>query len=180
MPRFSHLLHFFQKPQRLLLLAALLLSACATPYPDLNLRSGPVTQRPYAVLHGGIAYAPAGAPLAVKRAIWAGNALRKQPYRYSGGHRRFICKGYDCSGAVSFVLHYAGLLNTADDSRSLRNYGEPGPGRWITVYARNGHAFMRVAGLRLDTTGRYGQNGPRWRKFERSLSGYSIRHPAGY
>ena len=37
-------------------------------------------------------------------------------------------------------------------STELRSYGERGPGNWITVYAREGHTFAIIAGLRLDTT----------------------------
>jgi len=50
-------------------------------FPD----SGPTTPGPRASLCGGIALAPAQAPLAVKRAIWAANQLRSKPYRYGGG-----------------------------------------------------------------------------------------------
>ena len=34
------------------------------------------------------------------------------------------------------------------------NYGDEGPGEWITIYANPGHIFMVVAGLRFDTSGR--------------------------
>ena len=56
------------------------------------------------VLHGGTALAPAQAPPAVKRAIWAANQLRSKPYRYGGGHASFRDRGYDCSGTVSYAL----------------------------------------------------------------------------
>ena len=41
-----------------------------------------------------------------------------------------------------------------------------------------GHAYMVVAGLRFDTSGR-SSNGTRWQADMRSPSGYTIRHPAG-
>jgi hypothetical protein len=57
-------------------------------------------------------------------------------------------------------------------------YGARGPGRWITVYAHGGHAYVVVAGLRFDTSGR-GEEGPRWRPEPRSGRGYTVRHPTG-
>ena len=33
------------------------------------------------------------------------------------------------------------------------SYGAPGPGRYITIYANPGHAYMVVHGRRFDTTG---------------------------
>ena len=58
----------------------------------------------------GRAIAPPGAPAAVVNAIASGNAIRKRPYVWGGGHASFESRGYDCSGAVSYVLHAAGLL----------------------------------------------------------------------
>ncbi len=74
-----------------------------------------------------------------------------------------------------FVLYNAGLNGPqvdigdaiAGDSGMLESYGNPGPGRWITVYASAGHAFIQVAGIVLDTS-RFGAlttptgSGPRW------------------
>jgi cell wall-associated NlpC family hydrolase len=127
---------------------------------------------------GRTAVAPAGAPPEVVNAIAAANRITRKPYRYGGGHGRFEDSGYDCSGAVSYVLHGAGLLRRTRDSSGLMRYGERGPGRWITVYAHGGHAYVVVAGLRFDTSGR-GEDGPRWRPERRSGSGYTVRHPAG-
>jgi hypothetical protein len=132
-----------------------------------------------AVLRRGIAYAPANAPEAVKRAIWAVNTLRKKPYKWGGGHGSFQDSGYDCSGTVSFALHHAGVLNRPMASRGFVTYGSRGRGRWITVYARKGHTFAVVAGLRLDTTGFYEKDGPRWRSDSRHPGGFTARHPAG-
>mgnify|MGYP003693906355 CR=1 FL=1 len=46
-----------------------------------------------------------------KMRSWAVNLLRRKPYLWGGGHGSFNDSGYDCSGAVSFALHYAGLLD---------------------------------------------------------------------
>ena len=142
--------------------------------------TGPTVPGNRAVVKGGIAYAPENAPDAVKRAIWATNYLTKKPYVWGGGHGSFYEDGYDCSGTVSFLLKHAGKLSQPAASSELTRYGENGAGRWITIYARNGHVFATVAGLRLDTTGfSGGDEGPRWRKDQRSAWGFTARHPAG-
>jgi cell wall-associated NlpC family hydrolase len=132
-----------------------------------------------AVLVHGVAHAPAGAPDAVKRAIRAANSLRRKPYVWGGGHASFRARGYDCSGSVSYVLHAAGLLDWPEVSGALARWGVKGEGKWITVYANRGHAFMVIAGLRFDTSGA-GPSGPRWRPEPRWTRGFHVRHPAGY
>lgn len=133
------------------------------------------------VLKNGRAIAPANAPTAVKRAVAAGNALQRKPYRMGGGHARWNDSGYDCSGTVSYVLRNAGLLSSTMPSRGFKSYGKRGKGNWITVYARNGHVFMTVGGLRLDARGRSrgSMGGPRWLAKSRSGKGFKARHPAG-
>ena len=118
-------------------------------------------------------------PDAVKRAIWAANGLRRMPYKWGGGHGSFSDTGYDCSGTVSYALHFAGLLDSPVSSSDLLNFGQRGRGRWITIYCRNGHTFAMIAGLRLDTTGDYGTEGPRWHADGREGWGFEARHPAG-
>jgi cell wall-associated NlpC family hydrolase len=134
-----------------------------------------------AVLRNGIAYAPSHAPQNVKNAIWAVNALRRKPYRWGGGHASFHDRGYDCSGAVSYALHYAGVLASPMPSTGFLSYGRRGRGRWITVYSRPGHTFAIIAGLRLDTTDfqRGGNTGPRWHVDGRDTDDFVARHPAG-
>jgi peptidoglycan hydrolase-like protein with peptidoglycan-binding domain len=120
----------------------------------------------------------AGVPAAVRRAIAAANRIAGLPYRFGGGHRSFADSGYDCSGSVSYVLHGAGRLSSPLDSGQLMSYGAPGRGRWITVYANPGHAYMVIRGRRYDTTGR-AQTGSRWQPDRRSSAGYVVRHPPG-
>ena len=129
----------------------------------------------------GAAYAPSKAPGAVKRAIWAANQLKKKPYKWGGGHGGWRDSGYDCSGAVSYVLHAAGLLRSPLVSGALARYGRSGRGRWISIYANNGHVFMVIAGMRFDTSP-YGSGGrgPRWRISGRPAGGFKVRHPAGF
>ena len=127
----------------------------------------------------GIACAPENAPECVKRAIWATNYLRTKPYVWGGGHESFYVDGYDCSGTVSFLLHHAGLIHSPVVSKEFQGYGANGKGRWITIYAKDGHVFAVVAGLRLDTSGLGGEDGPRWRLSGRPAWGFVARHPDG-
>jgi peptidoglycan hydrolase-like protein with peptidoglycan-binding domain len=120
----------------------------------------------------------AGIPAAVSRAIAAANRIAGAPYRFGGGHRSFSDSGYDCSGSVSYVLHGAGRLGSPLDSSQLMSYGAAGRGRWITIYANPGHAYMVIRGRRYDTTGR-SQTGSRWQPHRRSSAGYVVRHPPG-
>jgi hypothetical protein len=137
---------------------------------DLFPSSGPVVSGEVARLRFGKAAAPKNAPLSVKRAIWAANQLRSKPYRYGGGHKSFEDHGYDCSSTISYVLAAAGLISTLMSSTEFRRYGERGAGKWITIYAREGHTFAVIAGLRVDTTpyDHYtGKWAPRWQTIYR-------------
>ncbi|MGN6190293.1 MAG: peptidoglycan-binding domain-containing protein [Conexibacter sp.] len=129
------------------------------------------------LLSNGTAVAPADAPAAIKGVIAAGNRIATKPYVYGGGHGTWIDNGYDCSGSVSFALHGGGLINTQLDSTSFESYGSRGNGRWITIYANAGHAYMVVAGLRFDTSG---ASPSRWQSDMRSGAGYVVRHPTGF
>jgi peptidoglycan hydrolase CwlO-like protein len=124
------------------------------------------------------ASAPANAPEAVKAAIAAANAIASTPYVWGGGHGSFESSGYDCSGAVSYALHGGGFLESPLDSTGLESWGEPGAGKWITVYANAGHTWMIIAGLAFDTVG---GPGPRWHSAPTSSTeGFVVRHPTGY
>jgi hypothetical protein len=132
----------------------------------------------------GVAIPPPNAPPQVVAAINAGNAIRKMPYRWGGGHASFFDTGYDCSGAVSYVLYAAGMLSSPMPSGPFMTWGLPGKGAWITVFANQGHRYAKVAGLRWDTSAvgerfRRG-SGPRWRASKRRPTGYAIRHFPGF
>ena len=135
------------------------------------------------IIHG-LAYAPANAPLAVQEAIWAGDRIRLKPYRVGGGHGKWNDTAYDCSGSVSYVLHAAGLLKISEDSGQMMSWDVSGIGQWMTVYTNPGHAFIEIAGIRLDTSAEQDPNppsgsGPRWRPLMTSTAGYVARHPLG-
>jgi hypothetical protein len=88
-----------------------------------------------------------------------------QPYLWGGGHRGFDSHGpWDCSGAVSWLLHYLGMLDGFPlDSTHLMAWGQPGRGRDFTVWANMGHVFIII------------ENGPRkgqaWGTATRDLQG---------
>jgi len=141
---------------------------------------GPTVSGEMAVLQGRIASAPKKAPDAVKAGIGAINRIVGKPYRWGGGHATFNDAGYDCSGTISYFLHAAGLLDQPTTSKTLQTWGEPGPGRWVTIYARSGHVFAVICGMRLDTTGHRDDEGPAWRNWYREPRGFVARHPKGF
>ena len=134
--------------------------------------------RPRRLRQRAAAHARLLPPLVVRRVIAAGDRIATAPYSYGGGHGNWDAGAYDCSGSVSYALHGGGLIDVALDSSQLMSWGDPGPGRWITIYANPGHAYMTVAGRRFDTTGRE-QTGSRWQSELRDTSGYTVRHPRG-
>ncbi len=129
----------------------------------------------------GLAVAPIGAPAEVQQIIAAGNEIARLPYRYGGGHMTYEDTAYDCSGSISYVFAAAHLLDRTVVSGDLENWGKPGPGKWITVFANGGHVFMYVAGLRFDTVA-LAETGSRWSDRtadEPDLRTFSVRHPPG-
>jgi hypothetical protein len=134
----------------------------------------------------GTAIPPSDAPRAVRKAINAGNRIHTLPYVWGGGHnRKFKGRGYDCSGAVSYVVHAAGMLRSPLTSGGFaHSWGAPGIGQWITVYANKTHAYAVIAGLRWDTSS-VGEalnqgSGPRWRATQRDSAGYVAKYFPGY
>ncbi|MBO0769275.1 MAG: hypothetical protein J2O48_11390, partial [Solirubrobacterales bacterium] len=137
---------------------------------------------------GGRAAAPRSAPAAVKAMIAAGNQIAGKPYVYGAGHGLALSQispAYDCSSSVAHLLFGGGLLPAAGDmtSSGFESWGEPGPGRWVSVYASPDHVFMYVAGLRWDTHNAAGagdgSSGIGWHPLVRPSSGFVVRHPRG-
>jgi cell wall-associated NlpC family hydrolase len=140
------------------------------------------------LLPDGLAAAPADAPPAVTGIIAAGNQIVGKPYLYGGGHGlplSEVAPAYDCSSSVEHLLYGGGLLPADYDAASgqLEQFGQPGPGRWVTIYASAAHVFMYVAGLRWDTHDAAGpgdgSTGIGWHPLIRSSDGFTVRHPAG-
>jgi cell wall-associated NlpC family hydrolase len=131
---------------------------------------------------GGLAAAPMSAPAVVQQIVWSANQIIGLPYVFGGGHASFDSPGYDCSGTVSFALHGGDLLATPEDSSEFMVWGSHGAGRWVTLFSNAGHAYMTVAGLRLDTSAAddpSNQQGPRWRPLRPANEGFIVRHPLG-
>ena len=74
------------------------------------------------------------------------------------------------------------MIGSPMSSTEFRIYGQRGRGKWITVYAREGHTFAVIAGLRIDTTpwdNSSNRWAPRWQTTERLPRGFEPRHPVG-
>ena len=147
-----------------------------TPAATNNQLGGSVSKA--RALLNGVAVPPLESPPAVREIIQAGDEIARTPYLWGGGHGKWLDHGYDCSGSVSFVLASAGLLDRSLVAAEFMRWGEPGSGRWVTIYASQTHVFMRVAGIRFDTVAR-AQTGSRWVNEWTDTSRYVARHPAG-
>jgi cell wall-associated NlpC family hydrolase len=130
------------------------------------------------VLPNGLAAAPANAPAEVKAIIAAGNEIARLPYKWGGGHAAWRDSGYDCSGSVTYAFRTS-FRRGRYPTFGYSNWGLPGPGRWVTVYASSWHVFMVVAGLRFDTSG-LRIAGSRWTTQARSMGGFVSRHPPSF
>ena len=127
---------------------------------------------------GGSSSSAGGGSDVVARVIAAADEIATRPYVFGGGHGSFQSVGYDCSGSVSYALHGGGLLSSPEDSSELESYGDPGPGRYITIYANSEHAWMVIDGRRFDTIAQQ-ETGSRWSDSMMSTAGYVVRHPSG-
>ncbi len=110
----------------------------------------------------------------------AANSISTTPYIWGGGHGSWYSPGYDCSGAVSFALYGAGLLDTPLTSGRWRATGNRARASWITIYASPTHTYAVIAGLRWDTVGDAQGTGPRWHPEPPYPEGFVVRHPTGY
>jgi hypothetical protein len=106
---------------------------------------------------GGPAIIPRGpftsASEMVAAMIAAANKIdsKHYSYRWGGGHNGSFSGPYDCSGAVSAVLHAAGLLTRPMVSGEFAHWGRPGRGV-VTIYANAGHVYMSIKGRYFGTT----------------------------
>lgn len=102
---------------------------------------------------------------------------------------------FDCSSAVSHLLQVAGLQNPTMATPELARWGEPGPGRWVTIfvkpYGSQAHTFIRFSAEVTSASERYWGtsgfvepgHGPGWipeSTFSADyLAGFEQRHPPG-
>lgn len=113
-------------------------------------------KRPHYMASGGV----------VPRMLAEARGIDAQHYNYEwgGGHGAGFTPahgeghgsgsgiGYDCSGAVSAVLHAGGLLNAPRTAVEFENYGMPGPGR-VSIFASQDHVYMSILGKFFGTSG---------------------------
>jgi len=122
---------------------------------------------------------PANVPERIQHVIAGANEIADFPYVFGGGHASFIDSAYDCSASVSYALAAGGMLSAPEDSTQLESWGAAGPGRYITVYANAGHAYMYVDGVLYDTAGRSGPYASRWQIGAVDNEGFVARHWPG-
>lgn len=108
-----------------------------------------------------------------------------QPYKWGGGHGSFDSDGpWDCSGAVSWLLHSMGLLSgTPKTSTGFMTWGKGGRGKAFTVYANPSHVFIHMesghyAGQDWGTTNSTPGGGPGWH--HHPTAGFIARHAEGH
>jgi hypothetical protein len=146
---------------------------------------------------GHVALIPAGTPATVQAMVVAGNELQDLPYGPAGHPDPRGASAEDCSSTVNYVLYRAGVRPIAEIlaenplAQEYMHWGDPGPGRWVTIYAADAptpHVFIVIAGLRLDTSHNGTDNGPnrtedgpRWRTlpYVPTWAHWSVRHPPG-
>jgi hypothetical protein len=124
------------------------------------------------------------------------------PYLYGGGHKSGIevtgpppPTGLDCSGSVAWVLAHAGFpppgswkwSDGAPVSTAFEQYGEPGPGKEITIWANEEHVFIEVKEkdgkhMQLNTSPGPGPKWIPWGGYGESDANsgrFTPRHPPG-
>lgn len=146
---------------------------------------------------GHVALVPAGVPPVVQAMVIAANEIQQVRYGPGGHPDPRGAVEEDCSSSINYVLYRSGVRAIAEilrDNPLAQDYvgwGAAGPGRWASVYATSAptpHAFILIAGLRLDTSHRgtdegpnRGEDGPRWRVLDHipTWAHWSVRHPPG-
>jgi hypothetical protein len=146
---------------------------------------------------GHVALIPTDIPPVVQAMLMAGNELQDLPYGPTGHPDPLGATSEDCSSTLNYVLYRSGVRPLAEilrDNPLAQDYvdwGDPGPGRWVTIYATTeptDHVFVVIAGLRLDTSYRgtdvgpnRDESGPRWRILDHipTWARWSVRHPPG-
>lgn len=115
--------------------------------------------------------------------IDAANNAGRLPYKWGGGHGGPGSTGtplapLDCSGAVSRVLGIDPRV-----SGQFMNWGEPGPGKKVTIYANEGHVLMKIGNRFFGTSKANPGGGAGWIPAKNVspeyLKGFTVRHPKG-
>jgi hypothetical protein len=85
--------------------------------------------------------------------------------------------GLDCSSAVSLLLQHAGLDLPTLTSSQFMHYGQPGPGRHLTIWANPDHVFLTLDGRAWGTSNSVPYGGPTWAPH--TTIGFTPVHPEG-
>lgn len=120
--------------------------------------------------------------------MWCERVTRSNaPYVWGGSHGVPLANvdpddGMDCSSSTSFVLQRAGLFGQKYawvSGEFAMRYGRPGSGSLFTIYANNGHVFIRLHKgkyWRFDTSPQGdGGRGPELRRLPRFTRGFYAR-----
>lgn len=124
---------------------------------------GPVTGGP-SETYGGLKI-PKGTPAGIAVKLGKGAAKiawmsGRFPYSWGGGHSTFCVadgrgenggKGFDCSGCWSCVLGIMGIISSPMTSGAMAGAFQPGPGKYITLWANEEHVFGRYLGVPFAT-----------------------------
>jgi pilus assembly protein CpaE len=155
----------------------------------------------YRLTPGGPLYAtvPEGLPPAVQNMIQAANDIVAYPYCYGGGHDppNFwptvgdpgmgfdSCTpgptvGYDCSGAVEWVLHNGIGYDNGGGSSTIV-FPDQTPGKYVTIQAGKTHVRMTIDGIDFESVGDQHRIGPTWYSNPGGFpdATYAISHPPG-
>jgi hypothetical protein len=94
--------------------------------------------------------------------------------------------GYDCSGAVEWVLHKGIGYDNGGAVSSQIVFPDPngpgnGPGQYVTIESNGGHVRMQIAGLDFESTGQQHRVGPTWYTTAGPMPDgpYKTSHPPG-
>lgn len=117
-------------------------------------------------------------------------SARKFNYEWGGGHNANFSPthgsghgsgpgiGYDCSGAVSSVLHAGGALKAPLVASQFMQWGAPGKGKNVSIFASPTHTFMELAGRYFGTSVSTPGGGAGWLKGMPEAMP-ATRHPPG-
>lgn len=128
---------------------------------------------------------------------------QRVPYCYGGGHQSTPATkssgsycwsanevkvigsrdiGFDCSSSTSWLLQSLGYKLSTSTSGALMSWGEPGPGRAVTIWTNPTHVFLEVKfqgkNLFFGTSQSNYRHGPGWHP-PRPTSAFVARHPPG-
>ncbi|HEX5762132.1 MAG TPA: lytic transglycosylase domain-containing protein [Solirubrobacterales bacterium] len=124
------------------------------------------------------------------------DALRL-PYVWGGSHGLSPTPAngpFDCSSFVSHLLQVGGFDIPTMTTVGLVGWGEPGPGRWVTIHVKpfgpDAHTFLEFSSQATPASKRYAgtsatnpSGGPGWipeSAFDAAyLAGFQPRHPPG-